>query len=304
MKIDVHITTCHRTDVHCRHRPAEHEKWNVRKWTHEERLKISKVSVDSIFGFFQHGVDNHDITITVLDDGSNIPDAVKWLDHLETYKDVNVKRFPARGSSAGVNDHINSLDDDVDYVMHIEDDHVLFNPRSIDFFTIMSDPHYSRYPLFTLRSGLPTCPSQRGWKGAWGPRSYVVGKAGHDPIPGAMVYHKMGNAHHIVRFKDYKRIFMPLEGNTGGCEAFMNKKLDDAGEVNLELQIPVHAFHSHMWEEPITSSFLHDWHQTGEGIEFGIKNMHEHLLDRYQVTTQLHTGFDMYSEQTHTRYAY
>lgn len=297
MKIDVHITTCHRTDVHCRPRPHEGDHWNVRPWTPEERLNISKYSVESILRFFNHPcMSHHDIRVTLLDDGSNRPEVLDWFDEIDADPRIRTKYFRARGSAAGINDHISALPDNVDYIMHIEDDHILFNPESIDIFSLIDSPDYQKYSVFTLRSGLPTCITDSGWNGAWGPVSF--NNLSREPV---MEYKQMGNAHHIVKFDKYKDMFIPLHGNTGGCEADMNRRIKG---LNAEIQVPVHAFHSHLWESEVTNTTLNSWHQSGEGIEVGIKNMHEYLLSKKDVSSQLHMDMRTFRDINHTDYAY
>lgn len=283
MKLDIHITTCHRHDVKCRPRPPESPMWNVREWTHEERLGISKYSVESIIRFVNllrsHGVE---VNLSLLDDGSNIPEAVAWICSLEDK--LKIYRYPHRGSSAGINDYTKALD--CDYVMHVEDDHILFNPNNINWLEIIHKIRKSsdNIKVFTFRSGLPVSVKDKGYNGAWGP----IGSSDAGDIH-SILFRKMGNAHHIMSLKDYEQ-FLPLQGSTGGCEAFMNTKLEMLG-LNAEPQIHVHAFHSHMYSYPINTNNLSEWHKTGEGFEFGIKDMFEYLDSKNSVMSSLFETF-------------
>lgn len=134
MNLDIHITTCHRRNVKCRPRIHENKKWNVKEWTHEERLEISKISIDSIIEFANKTKKhNHNVQITLLDDGSDILEATEWIKSL---KDIKIKNFVARGSSSGINDHFLELKNNPpDYILHIEDDNLLFNGLNIDWLT-------------------------------------------------------------------------------------------------------------------------------------------------------------------------
>lgn len=280
MKLDVHITTCHRYNVKCRPRPHEGPNWNVKEWTHEERIQITKLSVYSVIHFCsrlrEHG---HVVNLTLLDDGSDIPEAINILNSLP----INIKRFPNRGSSAGINDHFNSLKESPpDYILHIEDDNILFNPKNIDWLstidTIYNDSKDIK--VFTFRSGLPVDPKDKGYTGAWGPKGFYS-----NTVP-CILFNRMGNAHHIMNWKDYQHFF-PLSGNTGSCEEYINTKLATLG-INAEPQIPIHCFHSHMWSYPISTNDLSMWHKTGEGFEFGIQDMYLYLKEKKPLIQKLY----------------
>jgi hypothetical protein len=279
MKLDIHITTCHRHNVKCRERPHEGPGWNVRTWTQSERLCISKYSIESIIKFYKqiknHG---HDVSITLLDDGSDMPEALEWLKSLP----INVKYFPARGSSAGINDHINAISDNPpDYVLHIEDDHILFNPLNIDFLPIIDRIRIShgKECIFTFRSGLPFSVEDKGFTGGWGP----IGSNKIQEIE-CVFYPNIGNAHHLIKWETYKKFF-PLQGSSGGCEYYMNTILPRIG-INIEPQLNIHFFHSHMWSYPIPiPATTTQWHKSGEGFELGIKEMHEFLVAKNSIST-------------------
>lgn len=300
MKLDVHITTCNRTNVKCRPRPHENSSWNVKEWTHQERIEISKLSIESILKFCcQIKFFGHSVSITVLDDGSDIKE---WLDYLDVLEnDITVKRFPPRGSSAGINEHINNLvSSPPDYIFHVEDDNLLFNPLSLDVLGIcnMLQNRDPRIKVITFRSGLPVESSDKGYHGDFGP----IGSETLSHI-NCIYFKRMGNAHHLIRWKDYLN-FMPLDGNTGGCEASMNNKLLKLG-FNIEPQIHVHAFHSHMFSYPITTNNLNSWHKTGEGFEFGHKEMNEYLKSKNKVISKVYKKFpDLVDIKELTNYAY
>lgn len=277
MKLDVHITTCHRYNVHCRPRPHENSNWNVKEWTHQERIGITKLSVYSIINFCNMLKKyNHEVELTLLDDGSDIPESLEIINELP----IKIKRFSNRGSSAGINDHFNSLKNNPpDYILHIEDDNILFNPKNIDWLSSIDyiKKNNEDIKVFTFRSGLPVDPKDKGFKGAWGPVGFRK-----EPIP-CILFNRMGNAHHVVSWKDYSSFF-PLNGNTGSCEEYMNSKLHG---FNAEPQISIHCFHSHMWSYPINTNKLSMWHKTGEGFEFGIKDMYNYLINKQPVLQTL-----------------
>lgn len=299
MNLDIHITTCHRKDVKCRPRKHENEKWNVKEWTHEERLEISKISVESIINFANKIKNyNHSVEITLLNDGSDIPEAVKWI---ESLKNIKVKNFPARGSSAGINDHFSDLNKNPpDYILHIEDDNLLFNGLNIDWLTEIDKikKAQNEIKVFTFRSGLPVEKQDKGYYGAWGPIKGLQINNAH-----VILFKMMGNAHHIMHWNDYKKFF-PLHGNTGGCEAYMNSILETYG-FNCEPQFHVHCFHSHMLEHSINNNKLNSWHKTGEGFEYGIKNMNDWLKNKNTVISKIYKEFpNQYEEIEMSKYDY
>ena len=285
MKLDIHITTCHRYNVKCRPRAHESSLWNVKEWTHEERLEISKISVNSIIKLAEQlKTYKHEVAVTLLDDGSDIPSAIEWIDSLKDK--IVVKKYSNRGSSAGINDHISDLKEKPDYIFHVEDDNLLFNPFNNDWLSIINDikVEIPSIKVFTFRSGLPVERKDKGFTGDWGP----IGFEPRGKIK-TLLFKRMGNAHHIIRYDDYLK-FLPLEGNTGGCEAFMNERLTSLG-LNAEPQIHVHCFHSHMYKYPISTNRLNEWHKTGEGFEFGIYDMDMYLKSRQPVVSTLYNNF-------------
>lgn len=286
MKLDVHITTCHRRNVKCRPRFKNHNKpeWNVKEWTHEERIKITKISVISIVNFcLKLKKFGHEINLTLLDDGSDIPEAIEILNSLP----IRLVRYPARGSSAGINDHIKTLESNPpDYVFHVEDDNLLFNPLNMDWLTTIDKIKKSNEDIkvFTFRSGLPVESVDKGFTGLWGP----IGSKSCDETH-LILFKAMGNAHHIINWNDYKK-FLPLGGSTGSCESQMNNVLMKIG-LNCEPQIHVHCFHSHMWKFPINNNNLNQWHKTGEGFEFGMFDMDNYLRQKLPIKSKVYSSF-------------
>ncbi len=286
MRLAAHITTCHRDDVKCRPRPHEGPDWNVREWTQEERLNISKNSFNSILNFLSllegHG---HEVDLYVIDDNSNYPPALDWLNSISSK--VKIIKSSVRGSSAGVNQwsDVEGVRDS-DYVLHLEDDNLLFNPLNIDWLSVIDKiaKKNNNIVCYTFRSGLPVDKHNKGFSGDWGPKG-----AGHSDDIYFLLFNRLGNAHHIMKTEDYIK-FLPLAGNTGGCEASMNNQLMSLGK-NAEPQIHVHCFHSHMWEYPIDTNKLQQWHKTGEGFEYGHKDMSEFLKDKNTVISEVYTSF-------------
>lgn len=270
MKVDIHFTTCHHTEVKCRPRPNNgYPGFNIESWTHEDKLNIAKTSLQSLIDFCEV-IPDYDLT--VIDDGSNIAEARDWLNNLSG---VNVLSFPHRGSAYGINDYF-SKDNNADLICHFEDDHIFYNPEKLNWAQIayeflIENPNVG---VITLRSGLPSDASDPGYFGKWGPKGFTEK---------AILYHAMGNAHHIMLPRTYFK-FLPLQGNTGGCEEYMNQRLSQLGLMNVELQIPVYAFHSHTWSRelpnPITTK---DLNMTGRGIEYGIKEMYEHIKNNKAI---------------------
>jgi|GEM_PF-3789084 len=263
------MTTCLRDDVHCRKRSNSGVPgFNVTEWTPEEKVEIAKTSYASLRKFCMGQ------PVNIIDDGSNLPDARLWLDNEE-----NVTTYQHRGSSAGINDYVMSLDEDIDMICHFEDDHVYFNPEGIDWLSVCYEflKQNQHIGVVTLRSGLPWEQTDPGFRGAWGPRGYANSICPH------RIYGALGNAHHIMLFSTYKKFF-PLSGNTGGCEAFMNRRLKELNLKNAEIQIPVYAFHSHkMWGELPEVVTTNELNKTGRGIEYGIVNMYKHLQEKKPV---------------------
>lgn len=272
MTVDVHITTCHHHTVRCRPRVCQISDSNTREWTPEERLEISKYTVDSVKRFCQAIPPEQLSRLSLLDDGSDYAPAIEWLNGLT---DINVVRYPHRGSSAGINDYCETIE--ADLVLHVEDDHILFNPFGKNWAQICYDfltsdvAKQHNIKVITLRSGLPSEDTSPGLGGAWGPQGWV---------PGGILYKCMGNAHHIMLREDYKKFF-PLSGSSGACETMMNGKLAQLGFKNVELQDFFYAFHSHMWEYPLIEGITsEELNRSGDGFEYGIKDMHEHFVKK------------------------
>ena len=310
MKTDVHITTCHHSEVTCRPRYNDRNivGFNIEGWTQEERLEISKVSVDSILRFCDIIPPERLAGLTLIDDGSDMPAAKEWLNELND-SILTIERNSHNGSSYGINKHYAKMAD-CDLVAHFEDDHVMFNPWGLDWARLCYDFLTSKkvrergIGVVTFRSGLPTSIDDPGIHGAWGAREFVKEDIS-SLLPAYTIHEQMGNAHHVMLRETYDR-FMPLAGNTGGCEAYMNNICRREGILNAELQVPIYAFHSHTWSspipEPVTSFELS---QSAVGIEYGIKEMHEHFKARRPIKCEWFKRWpDEYRTEIFTEYNY
>jgi hypothetical protein len=284
MLVDVHITTCNHFDVKCRPRFNDRgvQGFNIKGWTQLDRVSISKYSVDSICRFVKSMSPDSLSRFSLLDDGSNIPEAENWLTSLDE-KTLLVKRYQHRGSSYGINDYYKSMA--CDLVAHFEDDHVMFNPFNLNWaeicYNILTSPKAKEHNIkvLTFRSCLPTRNNDPGLHGAWGAR----GMQKINNLPTLTIHEAMGNAHHIMLKETYDQ-FMPLSGNTGGCEAQMNNSLSSMGFKNAEIQMPVYAFHSHTWNQPLPLKVTsEDLCKSAIGVEYGIKNMHEFFLEKKPI---------------------
>lgn len=248
MKIDIHVTTCHKSSLVCRPRPqdAGTTRWNARPWTLEERLEISKISLESIRRFVDKTVSlGHDVRFTILDDGTDTEEGINWLDSIDF---AEVKRFPNRGSSAGINDHFKTIPENTDLVLHLEDDQIVFDPfwsNWAEFAWRALKLNKSNIKSITFKNGLPSTPDNPGYVGSWGP-------LGSEKINGLEVikFRCLGNPHHVFLYEDYKKLF-PQQGNSGSNEYYLNSKLNEFGWLNGELQIPLFFFHSHLLEYPV-----------------------------------------------------
>lgn len=271
MKIDVHMTTCHRSDVKCRTRTNDSnvKGFNVTEWSPKERLEMSKLSVESVRMFIASLPDEHDVRFSLVDDGSDYYDVFEWLEELDKCDWIEVHRMVKGGSANAVNEYIKTVDDDTDMIVHIEDDHIMFNPNKTDWAMACKEQlDRNIAKVITFRSGLPTQKDDPGLKGGWGPR-YSDERC--------IYFNMMGNAHHIMMYEDYKRM-LPLQGNTGGCEAFMNQRLNKYQWTNAELQAEIYAFHAHKLETKLPKVVTTDkLCQTGRGIEYGLKDIDAHL---------------------------
>lgn len=270
MKIDIHFTTCHHTSVKCRPRTNDYniEGFNITPWTLDEKLKIAQTSLISFKEFcVPHPV-------TVIDDGSNIPDALNWFSTLNNH----IYSYPHSGTAAAINAYMAHLSNDVDLIFHSEDDHVWYNPEKLDWATLayeflINNPDIG---VVCFRSGFPSEPTHPDIHGAWGPIGW------RESSSNAILYKAMGNSHHLMLRDTYEK-FLPLQGNAGSCEAYMNRKLRTLGLLSAELQIPVYAFHSHCYERevPYDANSV-SLNMSPRGIEYGIKNMYE-LLKKQDI---------------------
>jgi hypothetical protein len=298
MKVNIHVTTCHRSDVRCRPRSPEQTNypWNVTEWTPEERLEISKISVASI----EKQVSllrelGHKVSLTVIDDGSDYQPAINWLTTLPSDLCSVMRNLPA-GSSVGINKLFIEIPKDTDLVLHIEDDNLFFNPQSLDWAQLAYERFQEQESVITFRSGLPTDPKDKGYHGAWGPKG-VTNR-------GEPIFHMMGNAHHLMLYSTYSK-FMPLSGNTGGCEANMCARMQQLRIPNIELQEFIYMFHTHKLTGMVESCNINLWNKTGEGYEFGMRDMHTALSNRNYLELHKYLRFPNELETIRvTDYAY
>jgi hypothetical protein len=275
MKIDIHVTTCNHSSVKCRDRQGLPNWSNIKPWTNQERVEISKLSVESIKNFIKHSTQPEQISkFSLLDDGSDLEDAVKWLASIEG---IDVIKYPHRGSSAVINDYYKTINSDL--IFHIEDDHICFNPFRKNIVNLCEKILTSKLAIeknikvITFRSGLPTAKNSLGLNGAWGPVDFLK----IDNIP-LILFNRLGNAHHIMLKKDYD-LFFPLIGNTGGCESYMNDIMERNNIKNAEIQDYIYMFHSHTLNfDTKAIGNTDEWNKSGDGFEYGIKDMHNHLL--------------------------
>jgi hypothetical protein len=284
MKVDIHFTTCHHSSIKCRPRTNDYnlENFNISPWTTEEKFKITKKSLFSLIKFSISGGLGEQ-PINVIDDGSDYNLVDNWLNLLEGGNLIKAHRFEHRGSSAGLNDYVKTIPEDIDLIVHTEDDHCWFNPENLEWPAIChkflkDNPDVG---VITFRSGLPTNPKHPDYKGAWGPIGW---RESRNDSPPAILFRCLGNAHHIMLKETYLKFF-PLQGNAGSCEAYMNGKLSQLGLLNAEIQIPVYAFHSHCYEREMPAIVTTDeLNMSPRGREYGIKNMVEYLKDEKPIT--------------------
>jgi hypothetical protein len=288
MKIDIHVTSCHHSTVKCRERIGLPDWNNIKPWTSEERLRISKYSVESITSFVNSINQQKIKRYSLLDDGSDYQDALDWH---KTILSPSILNFKHGGSSAMINKYAETIDSDL--VLHIEDDHICFNPLKLDFVEICyevlnsEEAKKNNVGVITFRSGLPSDLDNVGINGAWGPKGW--GKFGNY---NGIIYNLLGNAHHLMLTETYKKFF-PLNGSSGSCEEYMNKKIQELSIKNIELQIPIYFFHSHKLNWPINEKSAHsiEWNKSAQGFEYGIEDMHKYLKEKKKIICDLYKGY-------------
>lgn len=288
MNIDVHITTCSHSAVKCRDRLGLPNWSNIKSWTSEERIDISKISVHSIKNFIKNSVYPEQLSrFSLLDDGSDTQESIEWLSSI---KDISVIKYPHRGSSAGINDYQKTIN--ADFILHIEDDHICFNPFGKNIVNLAdkilnSDlAREKNIKVLTFRSSLPTAEDSPGLNGAWGPKELI--KIENIPV---ILFNRLGNAHHLMLKKDYD-LFFPLSGSSGSCESHMNKTMEKYKFLNAEIQDYVYMFHSHTLNFDTKSiGNTDEWNKSGDGFEYGIKNMHNHLLNKNMMQCSIFEEF-------------
>lgn len=285
MKIDIHITTCHHSSVKCRPRSNDYniDGFNILGWTQEEKIKIARKSFLSLLKFVG------DNRISIIDDGSDLPNGKLLLEFIKKYDMADVHTYQHRGSSFGINDYFASkqLDDDT-LICHFEDDHIYFNPENIDWVKTCYNflKEHKDIGVLSLKSGFPTDRSFPDYHGDWGPIGWRESRNG---LPPAFLFKSMGNSHHIMLYSIYKK-FLPLQGSSGSCEAYMCRKLINIGLRCAEIQMPVYAFHSHCYEkdlpDQVTSKELN---MCARGREYGIKNISGHINNSGRILYSFYT---------------
>lgn len=283
MIMDIHFTTCHHSTVKCRPRSNDYglPNFNITPWTSEEKLEIAKISYQSLIEFCGQNV-------TVIDDGSDNNEAREWLASLPS-----VKFYEHRGSSAGINDYIGELNKStIDVFAHFEDDMIYFNPENLDWKSIcykflQDNPDIA---TVTLKSLLPSKNIvDVAYHGAWGPIGWRDSINGSPP---AILFNSLANANHISLKENYLKFF-PLVGSSGACEHDMCMKLKNIRMLNAEIQIPVYAFHSHCLNRPLPENVRsEDLNLSGYGIEYGIKDMYEHIKNKRKITYSYFESMD------------
>lgn len=288
MNVDLHITTCHHSTVTCRPRMREYPRSNVRQWTKEERLEISKIAVNSIIRFCRPLQSRHNIRISLLDDGSDMPEAIAWLDSL---KEIEVIRNNHAGSAAAINNYLKTIKPNTDLIVHFEDDMIPFNPEQIDWVDLSlrylesNQAKDNKVIGVHFKGGLPTDLENPQRVGNWGPVGFIKG---NDSIPSAWKLKLIANFHHILKPQDY-RLFLPLSANRGECEAMMGYRLQSLKRFMAEIQVPIYVFHTHMLNcslpEIVTSEELS---LSGMGIEYGILDIENHLKAGKPITCSVY----------------
>jgi len=268
MKIDIHIMTCHR----CDYVPTA-PGFNPNVWkTPEERLEISKISIDSFRRFISSVNQNSISSVSIINDGSTYEPALKWLSSIT---DIDVVNYDNMGSGPAMSKYIESLDDDVDLVAHFEDDQIMFNPLNKDwadiaYRLISSEKEYGGFiRAVCFRSG-HGCISSSHHKYAHSfTKKYNLA---YNTVP------YLGNSQFVIDLDSIKQL-LPIEGNRGNSETYINEKKNKLGIIHAEIQDHIFMFHSHVLEGGIpqipNTDSLRNW---VKGEVFGIKNLHQHLL--------------------------
>lgn len=282
MVVDIHITCCHNSTMKCRPRGREYPRSNVTEWTLPERLEISKISIQSLQYFIKPLLSKHTIRCTLLDDGSDIPEALEWMNSLEG---IEVIHYPKMETSAVINEYMKTVTKP-DLIVHLEDDQIYFNPLNLDWIEI-AHRYLTSKPFFinkmiglTFRNGLPSDESNPQFYHNWGAKGFL--DSPNDNIK-CVFYELISNNCHMMTWNHYKQ-FLPLHGNSGNCEALMSLAIRDNGLKFTEAQEFIHIFHTHKYKEQLPDYVTtEELNLSGMGIEYGIYNIHEHLLGKGKI---------------------
>jgi hypothetical protein len=72
----------------------------------------------------------------------------------------------------------------------------------------------------------------------------------------------------------------------------MNDIMQRNNFLNAEIQDYIYMFHSHTLDfDTKAIGNTDDWNKSGDGFEYGIKNMHKHLLNRNMMQCTIFEDF-------------
>lgn len=264
MKVDVHCTTCHNSGVEAR-------VTSIKSWTREQKKDICKISIESLIRFCESQKKyGHEITITLLDDGSDQLDMVNWMDN---HPLVKVKHFKKQGSGPCTTQHVRTCE--ADLIVHVEDDQIYFNPYDIDWvsksYELLKN---SNVHFLTTYAGTPEFT-----RGAWYSPTYNIVHNGIEFIH----FPYIGNSFFITLKQNFNKL-LPITLSSGEAETELNNKAKELKLVNGLINIPVFVFHSHLLHqdmpENIDTTSLRQW---VNGKQYGIEDMHAYFLNKNPV---------------------
>lgn len=280
MRVSFNVTVCNREG----YKPSSFSPgWQ----SIEERFQITKTSIESLLFFAKSSKDIvHEITI--LDDGTDYQPSLDWMKSLK----CNVIHFPSVGSAEMMNHYLKGTGCDI--IFHFEDDQIYFNPFRKNYIEdckniLLNDKLGIQVICFKSGHGGPGESSPE-----YNPRDYTTGNDKHKSF---YVIPYIGNAQHVMLRENYEKFF-PLIGNRGSCETMMNQKNERELKFRqAELQEHYYVFHSHVINgtipNQVSTTDLRKW---GCGIQYGIKDMHEYLLNKKPITCEIYT--DMNNKQS------